>query len=329
MVLLLSHSDLCRTPPWRQSKCQKELEMRQLLVLLVLTLSAITALAESMTVDVEKRDRAESVVVNCDAGQSLNSVISKLNKQIPNTVTVHGTCTEYVTIAGFENLTVKSTSGGTLVQPSVVPTNGLLITLLRINSSRNVTIEGLNFDSDASKPIAIGIGGGSTDVRLRNLNLTGGSAGIMIFENSQVSIARVNIRDAGWASLAIYDKSDTHVEDCLFYDDTGISWHTGIDVGTGHLTIHRTTIRNMNVGVTVTDGGAMDVNDFNAYYPLTNVSDVIIDNPTGLPSNGIVVDSGAALQVASAKLRINGSGSDSITVSNGSVLNATANLVIS
>jgi hypothetical protein len=192
-----------------------------------------------------------------------------------------------------------------------------------------VTIDGLNFDSDASKPIAIGIGGGSTDVRLRNLNLTGGSAGIMIFENSQVSIARVKIRDAGWASLAIYDKSDTHVEDCLFYDDTGIGWHRGIDVGTGHLTIHRTTIRNMNVGVTVTDGGVMDVNDFNAYYPLTNVSDVVIDNPTGLPSNGIVVDSGAALQVASAKLRINGSGRDSIIVSNGSVLNATANLLIS
>src|SRR5215469_5258159 len=122
MVLLLSHSDLCRTPPWRQSKCQKELEMRQLLVLLVLTFSAITALAESMTVDVEKRDRAESVVVKCDAGQSLNRAISKLNKQGPNTVLVEGTCTEYVRIVGFENLTVKGLPGATLVQPDTIPT---------------------------------------------------------------------------------------------------------------------------------------------------------------------------------------------------------------
>ena len=44
--------------------------MHRLLVLLLLALSAITALADS-------------VVVNCDGGQSLNSAISKLNKQIP------------------------------------------------------------------------------------------------------------------------------------------------------------------------------------------------------------------------------------------------------
>src|SRR5215469_3833332 len=131
------------------------LKMRQLLVLLVLTFSAITALAQSMTVDAEKRDRAESVVVNCDEGQSLNTAISKLNKQRPNTVTVQGTCTEYVTIAGFENLTVRSTSGATLVQPSVSPAASSSVGLLWINSSRSVTIEGLNFDSDSSKPAAI------------------------------------------------------------------------------------------------------------------------------------------------------------------------------
>src|SRR5215469_13388291 len=34
------------------------------------------------------------IAVNCDAGQSVNNAIAKLNKQIPNTVTVHGTCTE-------------------------------------------------------------------------------------------------------------------------------------------------------------------------------------------------------------------------------------------
>src|SRR5215469_18710867 len=110
--------------------------MRRLLVLMLLTFSAVSALADT-------------VAVNCDEGHSLNSAISKLNKQTPNTVIVQGTCTEYVTITGFENLTVRSTTGATLVQPSVVP-NSLLITLLRIKSSRSVTVDGLNFDSDAS-----------------------------------------------------------------------------------------------------------------------------------------------------------------------------------
>ena len=112
--------------------------MRKILVLVLLTLSAISVLADN-------------VVVNCNAGQSLNSAISKLNKQIPNTVTVQGTCEESVTIAGFENLTVKGTPGATLVQPSVLPTKSSFISLLLVNASRSVTIQGLNFNSDSSK----------------------------------------------------------------------------------------------------------------------------------------------------------------------------------
>jgi len=86
--------------------------MRRIVVVLLLTFTAGIA-------------TANPPVVNCDAGQSLNAAIAKLNKEGPNTVFVEGTCTEYVTIAGFENLTVKGTRGATLVQPSVVPTNGL------------------------------------------------------------------------------------------------------------------------------------------------------------------------------------------------------------
>jgi hypothetical protein len=240
-----------------------------------------------------------------------------------------------VTIAGFENLTVKSTSGATLVQPSVIPTNGIFITLLRINSSRNVTIDGLNISSEASKPIAIGIGGGSTDVRLRNLNVVGGSYGVIIFENSQVSIARVTKKNSGGASVGIYDKSDVHVEDCLFEDTTGTLWHVGFDIESGHLTIHRTTIRNMNVGAYIRSEGSMDTGDFNTYYPLTKVSDVVIDNPAGLNYDGFVIDGNSSLNVGSAKLRIlnagqtGGGNSAAIWLSGGSTLNGNSNLIIS
>ena len=46
-----------------------------------------------------------TITVNCNHGQSLNSTLSRLIKQIPTTVIVKGTCTEYVTIDGFEGLT--------------------------------------------------------------------------------------------------------------------------------------------------------------------------------------------------------------------------------
>jgi hypothetical protein len=253
---------------------------------------------------------------------------------VPNTVMVQGTCTEYVTIAGFENLTVKSSSGATLVQPSTVPSN-LFITLLRINSSRSVTIDGLNFSSDASKPPAVGIGAGSSDVRLRNLNIVGGSVGIFVFENSEVSVARVSIKNAGWAYIFSVDQSNLHVEDCLLDESTGTGWHSGISAESADVYVRRTTIRNMQVGLNATFGSQIGVVDFNTYYPAGGVSDVIIDNPGGLNYYGASVDSGSGLFVSSAKLRILNAGRagggdiGGIKVSASSSLWATANLIIS
>jgi hypothetical protein len=292
--------------------------MRRIMVLLFVVCSAIAMVAQA-------------VAVNCNAGQSLNAAISKLNKLGPNTVTVQGTCAEYVTISGFENLTVKSTSGATLVQPSIVPTN-IFVSLLRINASRSVTVDGLNFSSDSSKPPAIGIGGGSNDVRLRNLNVTGGSAGIIIFENSQVSIAGVNVTNAGYASISAYDLSDVHLENCVLQDLTGVNWHSGINFSSAHATIRRMTIRNMDVGLAVADGGSIDISDFDTYYPSGGVADVVIENSAGKNSTGVSIDGGSSIYVATAKLRINNAGQawgDSIDVSNGSTLNASANLIIS
>ena len=73
---------------------------------------------------------ANTTVVNCNAGQSLNSAIATLNKQVPNFVQVQGTCTEYIRITGFENLTVKGNPSATIVQPSTIPSK-LFLTLLR------------------------------------------------------------------------------------------------------------------------------------------------------------------------------------------------------
>ena len=294
--------------------------MRRIVVVLLLTFTAGIA-------------TANPPVVNCDAGQSLNAAIAKLNKEGPNTVFVEGTCTEYVTIAGFENLTVKGTRGATLVQPSVVPTNGLQVYLLQIDTSHSVTIDGLNFGSDSSKPPAIGIVLGSTDIRLRNLNVVGGNAGIIIGENSQVSIAKVTVRNAGWASVGIFDRSDARIESCVFEDLTGTSWHSGVNVGGAHVAITGSTVRNMDVGIVVNQTGELVVEDYPLLYPPDGPGDVVIDNSAGKNSTGVSIDGASSVTVSNAKLRIANAGGqvygDAIDVSNGSTLNASANLIIS
>ncbi len=205
------------------------MNMIRILTLLALALAGSSANAAQTTVD-------------CNAGQSLNLALSKLDKHVLNTVTVNGTCTEYVHVVGFDGLTLKGLPGATLVQPTGV-TFALLESLLMIESSRSVTVDGFSVQADVSTVPAIGIGHGSKDVRLRNLNIQGGTFGIIVFENSQVSIAKVTAQDPGYSTLGVYDLSDVHLERSLFDNSTGALWHVGIDAGASHVTMYESTCK--------------------------------------------------------------------------------------
>lgn len=143
------------------------------------------------------------ITVDCGAGQSLNRTLSKLDKHTPYTVSVNGTCAEYVQITGFEGLTLKGLPGATLVQPATGPSTRLFNSLLLIESSRSVTVQGFSIQADVTTITAVGIGHGSSDVRLRNLTVQGGTEGIIVFENSQVSIAQVTGLDPGYTPLGV------------------------------------------------------------------------------------------------------------------------------
>jgi hypothetical protein len=258
------------------------------------------------------------------------------NKEAPATVLVKGTCTEYVRISGFDGLTLRGSPGATLLQPSTDPGDGLAIHTLLIEASRSITIDGFAIHSGSSALAGIGIGRNSLDVRLRNLRIDGpGVFGIIIFESSQVSLARVTARDPGYAAVGAYDVSDVHVEDCLFEDSTGDPWHAGLDIGSGHVTMQRTTVRNMQVGIAITGGGSVDITTFNTYYALRSPSDVVIESPTGTNFYGVSVGSGSLLNLGNAKLRITNPGQSwcgntaGVLVSDGGTLNAGANLVVS
>jgi hypothetical protein len=306
---------------------------RNCILLMIFALATLGANAQTVT---GSSVMAASVVVNCNQGQSLNTTLSRLEKHSPVTVLVNGTCTEYVQIVGFEGLTLKGLSGATLQQPNTDPTNGLLIQVLSVAASRSVTIDGFAVHSRASALDGIGIGQNSIDVRLRNLTVDGpGAFGIFVYEGSQVSLAHVTARDPGFATVAVLDVSDVHIESSLFENSTGAPFHEGLFVSTGHLTMQTTTIRNMQVGIGITDGGIVDIQGFNTYFPLSLPTDVVIDNPAGTNSNGVAVGSGSVLNLGDTKLRITNAGqpwggnTGGVFVSDGGTLSAGANLIVS
>ncbi|HEY6763155.1 MAG TPA: right-handed parallel beta-helix repeat-containing protein [Candidatus Sulfotelmatobacter sp.] len=276
---------------------------------------------------------AAQLTVDCGAGQSLNEALSQLNKQVPANVSVKGTCTEYVHIIGFNGLTLKAVPGAALHQPSG-GSFPLFDSLLLIESSRSVTIDGFSIQADIINVPAVGIGHGSSDIRLRNLTIQGGTEGIIIFENSQVSIAYVTALDPAYTPLGVYDLSDVHVEHSLFEVSTGTAWHAGMDVESSHVTMYGTTIRNMQVGINVNDAGIVDVDQFNTYYPLGGPSNVVIDSPARTNYYGVSIAGGGSLNLGSARLsmanpgQVWGEETGGVLVTGGSSLNAGASLLV-
>jgi hypothetical protein len=264
-------------------------------VLMLLVLVASIAGAETT---------AQSTTVDCNKGQSLNSTLAKLNKLTANTVTVSGTCTEFVQVVGFENLTLNGLAGATLVQPTT-GAGSVFNSLLFIESSRSVYVDGFSIQADTITVPAVGIGHGSSDIRLRHLNIQGGTFGISIFEHSQVSIAYVTAQDPGFSTLGVFDLSDVHVERSAFTSSTGTSYQVGLFVGASHITMYDTTITNMAVGIEGYAGSIIDVLVFTTYYSNSVPSDVVIDSPAGTNYNGVAISGGGSLNVSTANLVIN------------------------
>lgn len=267
-------------------------------------LFALAALMFSATSTLAEQTRT----VNCTEGQSLNLALATLTKFLPATVTVEGTCTEYVTIKGFDGLMVKGAPGAALQQPATTPSNGLLVSVLLIGASQSVTVEGLNIHAGASGFGGIGIGQNSTDIRLRNLAIDGPALfSIGIFEGSQVSLAGVTVRDPGFAALAAFDLSDVHIEQCLFQQTTSGGFHEGILDGSGHVTMQSTTIRDMQIAISISTHGSVDIQSFNTYFPVVRPNDVVIDNPAGSNFQGVQLTRGT-LGLGDTKLRISNAG---------------------
>ena len=269
------------------------------------------------------------ILVNCDAGQSLNRTLAALNKLTPATVQFTGTCTEYVLIDGFNNLTIKGTKGAIIQQPPTTPTSPFLV--LSVKASQSVTLSAFTVRSLPSASSAIGIGKGSSDVLVQNVS-TDGSWGIEVYEESQVWLVGVNVNiTSGYAAISAFDKSDVHIVGGVLHRPAGPAFNAGLLVGSGHVTMQGTTIRNMQQSINIGASGSVDLVNFD---PTAKAVDVTIDNPAGTNFNGVIVSDGSSLNISSARLLIANAGqpygfnSGAVYVTNSSDLNAGASLII-
>lgn len=270
-----------------------------------------------------------TITVNCNNGQSLNRTLSKLNKQQPITVLVQGTCIEFVKVDGFEGLTLKGQSGAALQQPATNPQNNSY--LLSITGSRGITVAGLDVHSLPSIFSGIGIGKGSSQVLLQDLHIDG-SWGVVIYEESQVWLIKVNVNiSSGFAAISAFDKSDVHISGGLLQRASDGLFHAGLLVGSGHVTMQGTTIRDMQTGLDIGSSGSVDLVNVN---PVGGV-DVTIENPAGTNLNGAVVSDGSTLNLGGSRLLISNAGqtfggtSGAVLVTDGSSLEAGSGLVVS
>ena len=270
----------------------------------------------------------QSITVNCDNGDSLNGKLAKLNKQAPHTVIVQGTCTEFVSVNGFEGLTLRGQAGATIQQPATNPQNNSYV--LSITGSRGINVFGLSVSSLPSIFSGIGIGKGSSQVQLQNVSVTG-SWGIVVYEESQVWLVQVNVTiNSGYAAVSAFDKSDVHIAGGLLQRPADGNFYAGLVVGSGHVTLQGMTIRDMQQSIDISDSGSVDLVDVDTTQPV----DVMIDNPSGTNTNGAIVTDGSSLNLGSARLRIRNAGqswggtSGAVFVTNNSTLNAGASLII-
>jgi hypothetical protein len=269
------------------------------------------------------------VSVDCNNGQSLSRTLAKLDKQIPTTVFVQGTCTEFVTVDGFEGLTLKGQSGTVLQQPATNPQSNSYV--LSITGSRGITVSGITVQSLPSIFSGIGIGKGSNEVLLQKVNVEG-SWGIVISEESQVWLMQVNVTiSSGFAAISAFDKSDVHIVGAVLQRPSDGGFYAGLFVGSGHVTMQGMTIRDMQLGIDINGSGSVDLVDVVSNAP----TDVTIDNPSGTNFNGASVSDGSSLNLGSARLIIKNAGqtyggtSGAVFITNDSTLDAGSNLVVS
>lgn len=136
--------------------------------------------------------QADNAVVKCP-NQSVQTALNLMHPREQNSISIEGICTESIMIDGFRNL---SLSGSAIIQPGV---DGYA---LRIESSSQVTIDGLTFKGPGTPPGAgewvqpLASVWESTRIQFRNCTFEGAKGdGLRLDSSREVTVGPAVIRD--------------------------------------------------------------------------------------------------------------------------------------
>jgi hypothetical protein len=255
-------------------------------VLAALFVAALAALAVPQA-------QAADVNVNCNAKGSIQAALASLSLYGPNTITIHGTCTEYVDIQQFDHLTIVGKNNAAIVAPSN-STYTLNIRSSRDVVLRNLTVRGQNGAAYFEGCMDCGVYNSTIEGTI----LVGSMSKLVIFK----SVLHAN---GSWTAFGIFDNSVAFINDCTFEPGSTPSW-VGLHVAKGAVvTIGGSTIRGYEAGIMV-DHGYLDVSGgYASNLPGSNPDQTVAIEDSWLFGIG-VSNSGTANLDKVARLRNNG-----------------------
>lgn len=266
---------------------------------------------------------AANVLVNCNAGKTISSGLTKLSTAGPSVLNISGVCRENVTISGFHNLEVIAAPGTELwPAPSGPGTSWTGTYVMEVVGSTSVTIKGLSVHAAG---VDMGIAFlGSVECLVENSSIDGPDGFAIVIKSSSVRVSDVQTQDRsgiwlsdassawvkgfnfdggdkGWAGIMAGSGGVAYVQDSVFHH-SGVGLHaTGGVINAGPWTPNPSpsliTIENNSCGgVWVNSGGS-----FNISSP---VSVLVSDNGSeSCPGAGVGVSSGGRVELSSIEVR--------------------------
>jgi Right handed beta helix region len=183
------------------------------------------------------RARAADVTVGCPGGSggtypTINAALTAIGLTGPSTITVTGTCTEYVALTNARSLAILGSAGAKLVALQDFDA-------IDISLSQDITIAGLEI---------VGVPGSVAG---------GGGAGVYAYDGSEVHILSCNIHDNEGGGVVADTKTQLFLHGTTVHNNTP---NDGLDVlNNSSADVFGTTIQNN--GLPVTGGVGILVND--------------------------------------------------------------------
>lgn len=244
---------------------------------------------------------AKDVSVNCDDPKKDNSIqaaLDALDKQGPHTVTVSGTCSEYVAVDRFDQLNLVATPGASINDPFAGAPQRMLLQIVR---SRLVAVNGFS--------------------------INGGINGIGCFLFSGCNLLNNTVQGAQDYAVFIGRHSSAELFNNTLQDSTG-----GLQVTFGaDAVLFGGTIQNITSTTDPEDPGflgrpAVDVSQ-HSYLRISRggLPNVLIQNNT---FDGIRVRANSTVQIFNQPVTITANGWSGISLDQGSVLDMQGSHII-